>query len=85
MTPECIRALYGIPKNPPAVAGNSLGLFQQGDYFDQSDLNLWFKNFAPYIPQNTFPINASIDGGSYSVPLGSANIGGEALIDLEMT
>ena len=85
MTPTCIKALYSIPNAPAAVPGNSVGLFQQGSYFAESDVNLWLANFAPNVPQNTFPINASIDGASYSVPASSALNSGEALIDIEMT
>jgi tripeptidyl-peptidase-1 len=36
------------------------------------------------VPQNTFPINASIDGASYSVPADNPNNSGEANIDIEM-
>ncbi|KAF8856879.1 putative protease S8 tripeptidyl peptidase I [Acephala macrosclerotiorum] len=84
ITPDCIRALYGIPANPVAVPGNSLGLYQQGSYFAESDVNLFFEKYASYVPQNTFPINASIDGGSYSVPASSDLNSGEANIDIEM-
>ncbi|KUJ11542.1 subtilisin-like protein [Mollisia scopiformis] len=85
MTPTCIQALYGIPSTNAAVEGNSLGLYQQGSYFSESDVNLFFANWASYIPQNTFPINASIDGGSYSVPADSPLNSGEADIDIEMS
>jgi tripeptidyl-peptidase-1 len=84
ITPDCIRALYGIPANPVAVPGNSLGLYQQGSYFAESDVNAYFARYASYVPQNTFPINASIDGGSYSVPADNPNNSGEANIDIEM-
>lgn len=33
MTPSCIQALYGLPKEHKAVEGHSLGLYEQGDYF----------------------------------------------------
>lgn len=83
-TKACIQALYSIPDAPAAVPGNSLGLFEQGSYFAESDINLYYANFAPEIPQNTFPINASIDGGSYSVPASAVGNSGEANIDIEM-
>jgi tripeptidyl-peptidase I len=85
ITPACIKALYGIPNATLATPGNSLGLYQQGSYFAESDVNLYFKAYAPYVPQGTFPINASIDGGSYSVDASSALNSGEANIDIEMT
>ncbi|KAL2072472.1 hypothetical protein VTL71DRAFT_11815 [Oculimacula yallundae] len=84
MTPECIRALYNIPTNPAAVGENSLGLYQQGSYFSESDVNAFYAKFATYVPQNTFPVNATIDGASYSVPAASALNSGEANIDIEM-
>lgn len=84
MTPACIKALYGIPNATLATPGNSVGLYQQGSYFAESDVNLYFKAYAPYVPQGTFPINASIDGGSYSVDASSALNSGEANIDIEM-
>lgn len=85
MTPACIKALYSIPDATLATPGNSLGLYQQGSYFAESDVDLFFAHYATYIPQGTFPINASIDGGSYSVPASSAVNSGEANIDIEMT
>ncbi|KAH7369691.1 protease S8 tripeptidyl peptidase-like protein I [Rhexocercosporidium sp. MPI-PUGE-AT-0058] len=84
MTPDCIRALYSIPANPAPVDGNSLGLYQQGSYFAESDVNLFYGKYATYVPQNTFPINATIDGASYSVPAASELNSGEANIDIEM-
>ena len=84
ITPECIRALYGIPKATVATPGNSVGLYQQGSYFAESDVNLYFKAYASYVPQGTFPINASIDGASYSVDAASTLNSGEANIDIEM-
>lgn len=85
ITPDCIRALYGIPQNTVATPGNSVGLYQQGSYFAESDVNQYFAAYAPYVPQGTFPINASIDGGSYSVPADNPNNSGEANIDIDMT
>ncbi|PBP20191.1 hypothetical protein BUE80_DR009055 [Diplocarpon rosae] len=84
MSPDCIRALYSIPQTPVAVDGNSLGLFQQGSYFAKTDLNLFYEKYATYVPQNTFPLNATINGASYSVPADSELNSGEANIDIEM-
>jgi len=85
MTPACIKALYSIPDATKATEGNSLGLYQQGSYFAESDVDLFFAKYTTNVPQGTFPINASIDGGSYSVPASSALNSGEADIDIEMT
>lgn len=85
VTPACIKALYGIPNATLATPGNSLGLYQQGSYFAESDIDAYFKAYAPYVPQGTYPINASIDGASYSVDPASALNSGEANIDIDMT
>ncbi|MCJ1311870.1 hypothetical protein MMC25_005543 [Agyrium rufum] len=81
ITPECIRALYGLP--PPnssvAVAGNSLGIFEEGDFYDQEDLNLIFAALAPYVPQGTAPIANFIDGAM--APVNVTEGGGESILD----
>jgi tripeptidyl-peptidase-1 len=41
--------------------------------------------YAPYVREGTYPINASIDGASYSVPPASPLNTGEANIDINMT
>lgn len=40
-----------------------MGFFEQGDFYDQEDLNLFFANYTPYIPQGTHPIPNFVDGG----------------------
>lgn len=84
MTPPCIRALYGIPTDIPAVDGNSLGLYEQGDYFSKEDLDLYYAEFAPNVPQGTYPVPALIDGAQYGVPSNSSLNGGESDIDIDM-
>jgi tripeptidyl-peptidase I len=83
MTPTCLRALYGIPSSPGAVPGNSLGLYEQGDYFDKADLDLSLAAYAPWVPPHTYPIPNLIDGAQYDFPQNNTEfIEGEALIDL---
>jgi len=84
ITPPCIKALYQIPNATKATPGNSLGLYEQGDYFAKSDLDLFYAKYAPYVPQGTYPIPANIDGANYSVPAYSPWNGGEADIDIDM-
>lgn len=84
MTPVCIRALYHIPEPTKAAKGNSLGLYEQGDYFAKSDLDLFYKAYAPWVPQGTYPIPALIDGANYSVPPDSPLNTGESNIDIDM-
>ncbi|OQE42187.1 hypothetical protein PENCOP_c004G05160 [Penicillium coprophilum] len=84
MTPACIKALYNIPDATKAHKGNSLGLYEQGDYFAKSDLDLYYKAYAPWVPQGTYPIPALIDGANFSVPDYSPLNQGESDIDIDM-
>ncbi|KUM56310.1 hypothetical protein ACN42_g10903 [Penicillium freii] len=84
MTPACIKALYHIPDAKNAAKGNSLGLYEQGDYFAKSDIDLYYKAYAPWIPQGTYPIPALIDGANFSVPDYSPLNAGESDIDIDM-
>ena len=84
MTPACIKALYNIPDATKAHKDNSLGLYEQGDYFAKSDLDLYYKAYAPWIPQGTYPIPALIDGANFSVPDYSPLNQGESDIDIDM-
>lgn len=85
ITPACVAALYQIP---PVAAGykaradNSLGIFEEGDYYAQEDLDLFFANFTT-IPQGTSPIPAFIDGAVAPVPVDEA--GGESDLDFELS
>ncbi|KAB8273776.1 peptidase S8/S53 domain-containing protein [Aspergillus minisclerotigenes] len=83
ITPDCIRALYKIPSARAAPQpNNSLGIFEEGDYYAQEDLDLFFKTFAKNIPQGTHPIPAFIDGAEAPVPVTKA--GGESDLDFEL-
>lgn len=84
MTPICIKAMYKIPTATLNASGNSLGLYEQGDYFAKSDLDLFYAEYAPWVPQGTYPIPALIDGANFSVPASSALNGGESDIDIDM-
>lgn len=84
MTPTCIKALYGIPDATKATKGNSLGLYEQGDYFAKSDIDLFYKEYAPWVPQGTYPIPAMIDGANFSVPADSSLNTGESDIDIDL-
>ena len=85
ITIACIRALYNLPNGTAeAVPGNEVGTFQQGSYFSEEDINNYFKTFAPHVPQGTFPINATIDGASYSVPIDSELNTGEGNLDVDV-
>ena len=85
MTGPCIRALYGLPTptNKPNP-DNALGLYEQGDYFAKSDLDLYWKNINTEVPEGTYPKPQLIDGANYSVPASSSLNKGESNIDIEM-
>lgn len=85
ITPACIRALYHFEApNPHAKvsSNNSMGIFEDGDFYSQQDLNSFFTNFTSYIPNGTHPILDSIDGGVAPVPVQDA--GGESDLDFEL-
>lgn len=82
ISPACVAALYKIPQGNSSRSDNSMGIFEEGDYYAQEDLNLFFKNFTPGIPQNTAPKPAFIDGATAPVPVSQA--GGESDLDFEL-
>lgn len=68
ISPACIKALYNLPSheevarsygNDPA---NSLGLFEWGGTYNQSDMDQFFQRFSPYVPIGTHPIPAPVNG-----------------------
>ncbi|ORY58836.1 putative protease S8 tripeptidyl peptidase I [Pseudomassariella vexata] len=63
ITPACVKALYKIPPGHLADPTNSLGIFEaELQFWHQVDLDLFYANFTPSIPQRTHPINYEIDG-----------------------
>jgi tripeptidyl-peptidase I len=86
ITPPCWKALYKLPEvSPPVTSANSLGLFEQGDYFAISDVQSYLELFAPYVPIDHLPIPALIDGAEYSAPANNTLlVGGEANIDIDI-
>lgn len=82
ITPACIAELYKIPPGTLADPSNAMGIFEEGDFYSQEDLNLFFKNFTPQIPQGTHPKPAFIDGARAPVPVRDA--GGESDLDFQL-
>jgi tripeptidyl-peptidase I len=84
ITPSCIKALYQIPPAPifPNPT-NAMGIYEEGDYYDQEDLDLFFQKYTQYIPQGTHPTPNFIDGAEAPVPV--ADGGGESTLDMELT
>jgi len=57
ITYACWKALYKLPDVIPTLTkGNSLGLFEQGDYFAESDVDSYWAEFSPFVPQGKPPV-----------------------------
>lgn len=84
ITPTCIKALYNIPDAHIKDDVNALGLFESGDIYSQEDLNLFFAQYAPNVPQGTHPLLDSIDGGQAPVAPDSEFNTGESDIDMDL-
>ena len=86
ITPACLRALYHfkpLPPNAEVSPNNSMGIFEEGDFYDQFDLNSFFTNFTKYIPNGTHPVLDSIDGGMAPIT-NLSQAGSEANLDFEL-
>jgi hypothetical protein len=84
ITPTCLKALYQIPDVYLKDNVNQLGLYESGDVYAQSDLNSFFAEYAPNVPQGTHPLLDSIDGGVAPVPADSVYNTGESDIDMDI-
>lgn len=85
ITPACIRALYHFDAPSPNAtvsANNSLGIFEESDYYAQEDFDLFFSKYTPYIANGTHPILDSVDGGE--APVDTSDAGGESDLDFEL-
>ncbi|KAE8445545.1 hypothetical protein EG329_013309 [Mollisiaceae sp. DMI_Dod_QoI] len=85
VTPDCLRKLYDIPKGTTKHTGNEIGIFEDGDWYDQEDLDLTFAALSPHVPKGSHPTLEGIDGGV--APFfwdGSEQIGVESLLDMSI-
>ncbi|PSR97824.1 putative protease S8 tripeptidyl peptidase I [Coniella lustricola] len=83
--PECIQALYNFTAPEPnstVSANNSLGIFEEGDFYAQDDFDTFFTLLTPYIPNGTHPIHDFVDGAK--APVVQALAGGESDLDFEL-
>jgi tripeptidyl-peptidase I len=77
--------LYNIPKGSSKHKGNEIGIFEDGDWYDQEDLDLTFAAISPNIPKGTHPALEGIDGGVAPFFLyGYEEIGVESLLDMSL-
>ncbi|KUJ23903.1 putative alkaline serine protease AorO [Mollisia scopiformis] len=85
VTPDCLRTLYGIPKGSLKHKGNEIGIFEDGDWYDQQDLDLTFAAISPNIPNGSHPALEGIDGGIAPFSFdGFEQIGIESLLDMSI-
>lgn len=86
ITPPCIQALYHLPlpHTVPTSPLNVMGLYESYDTFAVADIELFFKNFAPWVPQGTVPSVISVDGGNAPVAASDPRNGGESDIDIDL-
>ena len=50
ITPPCWRYLYSLPFPTINDTENTVGLFEQGDYFAQGDIDEYFQKYDPRVP-----------------------------------
>ena len=84
-SPPCIKALYDIPNAHLSQPVNVMGLFEEYDAYAQADIDLFFKYFAPNVPQGTSPKVDSVDGGTAPVAASSVRNSAESDIDLDLS
>ncbi|KAH8879787.1 subtilisin-like protein [Thozetella sp. PMI_491] len=71
VTAACVRAQYSIPQGRTASPGNELGIFEStDDHYSKADLDAYWSNLEPYIPNGTYPEERLVDGaiGAYETP-----------------
>ena len=62
ITPACIQELYGYPGESYAQPGNELGIIEGNSSYIQSDMDFFFANAFPTIPQGTQAKNVLLKG-----------------------
>lgn len=83
ITPECLRALYGLYYHPVVTEENSYGIVEYTPQaFVQSDLQMFAKNFSTDLLGKS-PVLVSIDGGYYQTQDTGFDYNGESNLDLQ--
>lgn len=59
-----------------------MGIFEEGDYFAQADLNSFYAKYTSYIPTGWAPKVNGVDGGT--APVAVSKAGGESNLDFEL-
>lgn len=83
ITPDCLRALYNIPKGILANSSNAIGIVEYTPQaFLQTDLDMYFDQFSPDIAQKT-PEVLLLANGVVQTQNQSFSFNGESALDLE--
>lgn len=83
ITPDCLRALYGIPVSTTANPANSFGIVEYTpQIYIQEDLDLFFSNYSKNQKQRS-PILNSINGGISGNRTQGFFLNAESDLDLE--
>lgn len=87
ITNECLSAQYHIPPGNKATPGNELGIFETlNDHYSRKDLDTFFQNLYPRVPQGTYPEERLVDGAvGYAETPGDSTVevGGESNLDFQ--
>ena len=75
--------MYQIPPGSKSAPGNELGIFEEGDYYDQADLDAFFTNLYKNIPKGTHPQANLVDGAQAPVPQEEG--GEESALDFQIS
>ena len=81
VTPDCLRALYNIPVG--TLDGSSFAVSEFGNFYQQTDLDLFYANTGGVIPAGTAPTLSSIDGGVDDTSNPTFQNAGESDLDVE--
>ncbi|KAJ7762293.1 subtilisin-like protein [Mycena maculata] len=83
ITPDCLRALYGLVYEPLSGDNNSYGIAEYTPQaYLQSDLDMFNRNFSADLVGKS-PIFVSIDGGVLQTENQSLGYNGESDLDLQ--
>lgn len=83
ITPDCLRALYNIPKGTQANSNNTLGIVEYTPQaFLQSDLDMFFSEFMPKMKDQS-PEVVLLDNAVVQTQNKSFSFNGESALDLE--
>ena len=85
ITPACLKAMYDIPDAKYNQPENDLGVFEFYNAYDQLDLDLFYKNYAPWVPNGTQPKLESINKADGRVPQAPSDYAlTEAILDFDI-